>query len=411
MQAFVILLCGVALTLLHLVPLPPFMWMSLPGREFVVEGLQAAGAEIGWMPLSLSPPATQLAFLTLLVPIAGFVASLSLSSEDRWRIVGVILFCVLASALLGLAQKFQGPQSSLYIYEDTNRGSAVGFFGNRNFFAALLYCSIPLTWALALHIIRQGRIRPYIVGLFAALFLLVTILVLAAVGSRAGILLSMLALLASASIGWGVSTPGFRTGQSSRWTIIAIIVAALLIGQFGMVGILRFAALDPVSDYRTLMSEVTLRAAWQFFPFGSGFGTFVPIYAMFETPSTILTRPVNHAHNDWAEVWLEGGLPVALVALAFLAWYGACLYRLWRPHQETVLLPRAAAIICGLLLIHSFVDYPLREPALAAIFGLMCGFMAALPPRFGIQEPLSRSRHHKSAKHRAHLARDERGRR
>jgi hypothetical protein len=39
------------------------------------------------------------------------------------------------------------------------------------------------------------------------------------------------------------------------------------------------------------------------------------------------------------------------------------------------LLQRAAAITCGLLLLHSIVDYPLREPALAALFGLFCGFM------------------------------------
>jgi O-antigen ligase len=169
--------------------------------------------------------------------------------------------------------------------------------------------------------------------------------------------------------------------SQSRWAIIAAVVALLLIGQFGMVAILRLAELDPVSDYRTQISETTLRAAWDYFPLGSGFGTFVPAYAMHETPATILSAYVNHAHNDWLELWLEGGMPAALVMLAFLAWYFANLYRLWRPQEnpEGILLARASAITCGLLLLHSLADYPLREPSLAVVFGLVCALMTGLP--------------------------------
>ncbi len=44
------------------------------------------------------------------------------------------------SALLGLLQLANGPGSSLYFYEETNRTEAVGFFANRNHFAAMIYC-------------------------------------------------------------------------------------------------------------------------------------------------------------------------------------------------------------------------------------------------------------------------------
>jgi len=411
-EAFAIMLGAVGLVLLQLVPLPPFLWMSLPGREFVVEGIRASGIEPGWMPLTLSPPATQLAFLALLVPIAAFVASLSLNSTGRWLLVAVILACILASILLGLAQKFQGSAGILYFYDETNRGWATGTFANRNFFAALLYCSIPLTWALALRYSRERRFNTYVIGAFAAVMLLAVILGLAAAGSRAGIILAMIALIASASL--GTSGSGSPAKSQTRWAIIAVVVGLLLIGQFGMVAILRLAELDPVTDYRTVISETTLRAAWDYFPFGSGFGTFVPVYAMHETPNTILSAYVNHAHNDWAELWLEGSIPAALLLLAFLAWYGLTIYRLWRARQEShdgLLIQRAGTIVCGLLLLHSIVDYPLREPALTVIFGLMCGFMTALPSRLGATEAFSRSRPHKTARHRTHAARDERGRR
>jgi O-antigen ligase len=378
-EAFIVILLSIGLILLQLLPLPPMLWTALPGRDFVVEGLRAAGVDPGWMAFSLSPPATRLAFLAMLAPIAAFIAALSLNSNERWLVVIVFLVCVLASILLGLAQKFQGSRGILNLYEDSG-GWATGTFANRNFFAALLYCSIPLTWALALRVIRQRRANKYIVGAFASVMLLAVILGLAAAGSRAGIILAMVALLGSAAIGWGSSGLNNRQSQS-RWAIIAAIVALLLIGQFGMVAILRLAELDPVSDYRTQISETTLRAAWDYFPLGSGFGTFIPVYAMHETPATILSAYVNHAHNDWLELWLEGGMPAALVLLAFLAWYFTNLYRLWRPREnpEGVLLARAGAITCGLLLLHSLADYPLREPSLAVVFGFVCALMTGLP--------------------------------
>jgi hypothetical protein len=35
------------------------------------------------------------------------------------------------------------------------------------------------------------------------------------------------------------------------------------------------------------------------------------------------------------------------------------------------------AVMVGLLLAHSFVDYPLRTPALACLFALGCGLMVS----------------------------------
>ncbi len=377
-EALLIILLSVALVLLQLVPLPAGLWSALPGRQFAMDALRAAGVEPGWMAFSLSPPDTRLAFLAMLPPIAAFIAGLSLRSAERWLVTIVLLACVLASVLLGLAQKVQGRDSVLDFYGGI--GWATGTFANRNFFAALLYCSIPLTWALALRTIRERRLNKYIIGAFAAVMLIAVIIGLASAGSRAGIILAMLALFASAAIGIGAT--GFENRKSqSRWAIIAVLVALVLIGQFGMVAILRLAELDPVSDYRTVISDTTIRTAWDFFPLGSGFGTFVPVYAMHETPATILAAYVNHAHNEWLELWLEGGLPAALVMAAFLAWYVVNLYRLWRPRDnlEGIVLARAGALVCGLLLLHSLVDYPLREPALAVVFGIVCAFIATIP--------------------------------
>ena len=38
---------------------------------------------------------------------------------------------------------------------------------------------------------------------------------------------------------------------------------------------------------------------------------------------------VNHAHNDWLELWLTGGAPAIVLAVGFLAWLAASTFRLW----------------------------------------------------------------------------------
>lgn len=380
--ASLIVAVGLGLLLLHLLPLPPVIWQSLPGREFVSAAIAAAGASPTWMPLSLSPPLTRLSLLALLPPLATFTASLTLSPRMRWVPIVVLLIFVLASILLGLVQRFQGPESALYFYEISSFGLATGSFANSNHFAALLYVSIPLTWALALDALQKRLANRYIILSVTALVLLIVVLGLAVAGSRAGIILGMAGLLGSCFLAWG-QRKNTADQLGSRFAIPAVIAAFLIIGQFGMVAILRFAHIDFLSDYRLQVANASLRAAWTYFPVGSGFGTFVPVYVMHETPHTMIDTYVNHVHNDWLELWLEGGVPMALVLTAFLGWYFRNSIQVWRASARNGenLLPRAATLTTALLLIHSLVDYPLRMPALASLLGVFIGLIATAPTK------------------------------
>lgn len=96
---------------------------------------------------------------------------------------------------------------------------------------------------------------------------------------------------------------------------------------------------------------------------GSGLGTWpvvYPAYARFDNGLA-----ANHAHNDWAEWAAEGGVPfLALMALLFVWGVRPAVDSLWGIGVPVVFL-------------HSLVDYPLREPALAAVFSAMMGALAA----------------------------------
>ena len=93
---------------------------------------------------------------------------------------------------------------------------------------------------------------------------------------------------------------------------------------------------------------------------------------------------VNHAHDDWIELWLEAGVPGALIISAFLGWFLFRSFQVWvRADREWsvggIVFERAGSIIILLLLLHSVVDYPLRTTAMMAVFSVACGFLVTRP--------------------------------
>lgn len=370
----------IVLVILHLLPLPYSVFALLPGREYVATVFSVAGIEAKWMPVTLSPAATWACLLALLPPLAIFLATLTADHRSRWLIVVVMLLGVIANVVLGLAQRFQGPKSSLYLYDYVNFGLATGFFSNRNNFAVMLCVSIPLIWALTQKSAqRQQSSKSIIIVAVGAIMMGLVLLGLAVSASRSGILLGMLALVLSTVMVWSPSSS--RKSRRARHTLLTLLAAALIIGQFGMIGILRIVETDPVTEYRTQIRDVTLRAASEYLPVGSGFGTFRDVYGMHETPETMLTAYVNHAHNDWLELWLEGGLPAAFLMTAFVVLFVWQAARVWTPRAGYAanVLARAASIGTLVLLLHSLVEYPLRMPALASVFATLLALMLGPP--------------------------------
>ena len=384
-QFLAVLLAAVWILLVvsHLVPLPFELASGLPGREHVATVFAVAGIPEQWNPLSLDAGATAGVLLALMPPLAFFLAVLTASSRIRWLLAGVILAGAAANVMLGLGQRFQGPNSSLYLYEISNFGLATGFFSNRNNFAMLLCVAIPLIWALTHRLMRDFGTQRLLVLAGGLVTMGIVFVGLAVSSSRSGILLGMLALTLSTAMVW--SPPGSSQGPA-RWrlSLLAILGAALIVGQFGMIGLLRIAETDPLAEYRVRIGEVTLRAAADFAPLGSGFGTFPAVYAMYETPATMLSNYVNHAHNDWLELWLEGGIPAALLLALFLALFVWQAVRVWNPKgpYASHILPRAASVSALVLLVHSAIEFPLRMPALACVFAYLLAIM--LTPYFHV---------------------------
>ena len=374
----------VALPLLQLVPLPPAIWVLLPSRDLMAETLEKAAVDLQWMPLSLDPSATWQATLSLLPAIAVFLATVQLNDRSRRSLTVLIIVMVIFSVMLGLAQLMHGPGTQLRLFPYANIGDSVGFFANRNHYAALLYAAIPLlaAWIIGLfHDERPERLLGLVSGvvIFAAI-----VLGLAMARSRAGVLLAGLATLGSLVLAYR------HGGRFARGSLVALTVAAL-VGVLLAVHFAFFAVAarfndGVLDDFRLTIAAVTLSAAAAFQPIGSGIGSFVPVYQMFEPTEAILSSYINHAHNDWLELYLEAGWPAIAILLLFLAWFSAAAAKVWlSPPRRSNALDRAlacaASLTVFLLLLHSAVDYPLRTTAIATLFALSCALLVEPVPR------------------------------
>jgi O-antigen ligase len=373
----------VLLCILHLIPLPPGLWQSLPGREIVSEVDRLAGLGNVWRPLTLTPMNGWHALASLTTPFAVLLLGAQLNRDDLYRLLPVLLSLGALSGFWGMLQILGDPQGALYLYKPTNNGAAVGLFANRNHAAVLLACLFPMLAvyaSTASGTADQQRMRQF-AAIAAGIVLVPLILV---TGSRAGILMSALALAGAALL---YSTPiagrtvrrgdaGFKLGTGhvvAAGAIVSLIILSIVFS--------RAEALDRLfeqsagEDARADFWQVGNAMMWKYFPFGSGIGSFVEAYQIDEPLLYLTGNYVNHAHNDWLEVPLTGGLPAMFLLLLAIALFLSRSLSLWRrkdKDRRAVKFARLASVIITIVAVASAADYPLRTPIIMVLFAILC---------------------------------------
>jgi O-antigen ligase len=364
--------------LIQLVPIPYDIWKTFPGRDVMVGAFAAIGEFPKSLPLTLSPRLTQQAALSLLPPLAAFLAALTIPRQMFWSLSASIVACALAGFLIGIIQKSQGAASGLFFYNNPGTAKyATGTFANRNFFAAQLYASVPFLAALAMVVAYRWRLRPLVTSLFTLIYIGTLVAVMGAIGSRAGIILAMLSVLLTLIFIFRPAQHGGGQIGLGKGMVATLIFFAVM-AQVSMVGVLRIAQTDPIGDFRNTISAVSFEAAKAQFPFGSGYGTFVPVYQFYETAETIVNPYINHAHNEWLELAIEGGATALALGVVFVLWLAYALIKAMRldPYNQANAHIRAAGLALVLLLLHAIVDFPFRTDALLTMFGLCAGLLA-----------------------------------
>lgn len=365
-----------ALVLVHLMPLPPSIWHGLPGRELLVEVDAASGNPGAWRALAIMPDDAVNALYSLVVPAAVLLLGIQLSPRELGRLLPWLIGLCIASGLLGLLQAIGPAQGPLYFYRITNPGAPVGLFSNRNHAALFLACLAPLaaTWLLD----SPGDRRRLIVGLGSTAALAPLAIT---GGSRAGLVVAVLGLVGALVLLYR----GNFTGGDRRFLTRAMIGASAVLVALSAAFLffVRAASVDRLladgqgGDLRFRAWPVVMDAARDFFPWGSGVGTFVTAFQIHEPLDLLKPTYFNHAHNDLLELYVTTGLPGLILLGVAAAGLALATLAAWRKvpaasgaaghdARQARALARMASLVLMLIALASVVDYPLRTPSLAA---------------------------------------------
>lgn len=373
-------MAAVAVVALQAVPLPS-SWWAHGARARIAEGYDLLGRVPPSLPVSLAPYASLGAFLCLIPPLAMFCAIVRLRAYRPSWLAAALLVGAVAGIVLGALQVVSRDSTSpWYLYRDTNIGAGVGFFANANHMASLLVIALPFAAAIAAagksrNIQRYSALLAVLAGL--ALLLIVGI---ALNGSIAGFALAVPVVAASALI-------LLKPSRLLRRTLVLLaglsVIAAIGLMAASSIGGTKVGQdASAAVESREQILQTTGRAMADYLPAGSGLGSFRKVYRLYESPGTVTNEYVIHAHNDYAELALELGVPGVILMALFLAWWAGAAWAVFG-RSEGSPFARAAAIASAALLAHSLVDFPLRTAALSTCFAMCLALLAdrRLPQR------------------------------
>ena len=149
--------------------------------------------------------------------------------------------------------------------------------------------------------------------------------------------------------------------------------------MIGVRAAMGWMAIDQAEELRHAMATATRAMAIDNAPLGSGIGSFIDVFAQAAPESLQLANYVNHAHNEYVQWMLVGGLPAMLVLVlvaAVLLVAGWRIVRL-RGHGLDTRMAASAFVAILAVLAHSWADYPLRTLTLMTTTAALAGHMLA----------------------------------
>ena len=236
----------------------------------------------------------------------------------------------------------------------------------------MLAAMFPMMAAIALcapAYTRQARaVRLVVAAGMAALVPLILV-----TGSRMGLVVGVVSFACLAFMRFSRRESGKGFALSGLMQAAAgVLIAA------GMAAATVFLARDKAVDRMDGVGEELRWPVWQsvieflpqYMPWGSGVGTFVPVYQIHEPPSLLMPGYFNQAHNDWLDIVLTAGLPGVILAGAALVVWAAAARSALSELSVAGHLRRCGVIVILVLAFASASDYPLRTPIGSALLAV-----------------------------------------
>lgn len=374
-----------SMTILQIVPLP-IGWVqvlspnSVKLRQSVMPSAEEFGQSIeeSTATISVDPGATRRELMNL-IAMLGLFATIRTNLRDPgafYRFAWLLAANGVMLALLGMGQIASSPNNVIYWTVPT-AGVVFGPFITRNFAAYYLNLCIGLTSGLLLGTryflaANRGNWRemfrdPRVLWLISGLAIMFAGLI--ATLSRGG----LIGLLIGGAMGLLLLLS--RRDRSIPWLglgLIVLIAGGLLVWQGDGRVIDRWDH-SPESvvkgEERVGLWKRSLPLVLDYPLLGSGIGTFMYVEQTQRAPTDLFQRYNEHAHNDFLQLWIEGGIVQLLLGVAIALILFQRGFRAFKLQGDTGLgrLALGALIAYFAIVVHSFVDFGLHIPAVAVL--------------------------------------------
>jgi hypothetical protein len=246
-----------------------------------------------------------------------------------------------------------------------NRNTAAVYFGSCAVVCLMLLCDRirqglprePIAWRKLANELMSDTPRDVIV-LFAMLFgcLLPTFMS----GSRAGVILTLMALIVSFVVYFRNDLP--RRSDIAAAVLGAGALAVILLQLMGGNVNARFDAQGIGDEGRVAVWRATLRIIAEHPWFGTGQGTFAWSFPSYRPDDLSMWGIWDHAHDTLLELASDMGAPLAiLVAVGWLAIFAVLLHGI-RVRRRDLLIPISAFAVAMVAVLHSLIDFSLQIP-------------------------------------------------
>lgn len=366
-----------ALVALQQLPLGQGAWQAIDARRALGMDLALAGVSDARHAWALSPLAAERGLWSLLPALAVFLGVLALPAARHRALLLLAVGLTAASLLLGYLQ-LGAPQDSLLNPFPQWAPALNGVFASPNHQASALALAVVAIAALLL--VQDPRLDDATsiwqrAGLVTAATLLFASLPLT--GSRAALLICVMALVGTVATAFRPRGREQSPRTAWRWRSRGALFALGGIGVAAIAASFNWLRWDMEEEVRWNVANATFGMGLDLAPAGAGLGSFVPWFDQAATGPLVQWSYYNHAHNEYAQWWLESGVPGVLLVLAAMVLLAWCLPR--RSRADSADFGAALAAWGGvvILLLHSIVDYPLRTPALMTVAALLAGIVVA----------------------------------
>ena len=296
------------------------------------------------------------------------------------QLMKVIAWSGAAYAAYGIVSHLSDPGHILWLEKQAYLDSVTGTFINQNTAAAYFgSCAVvwsvllwerarrqtperPFRWRAMVARLRIARPRRVLIALG---MLVLCLLAMFMTGSRAGVVVSLLALIIGFTAFFRRDLPR-RTGLLTAFAgagAVALIVLQLMGGTVNS----RFDVKGLADEGRFDVYKSTLRMIADHPWFGTGQGTFAEAFPAYRSSNISVWGTWDMAHNSLLQIASDMGVPIA--ALVVVAWIVifAVLVRGTLVRRSELLVPVAALAVALLAVLHSMVDFTLQIPGYAIV--------------------------------------------